>query len=464
MKNLSHFFEPSSVAIIGASATPKKSGHEVVRNILANGYTGRLYLVNPKGGEILGMSVYPSIASLPEVVDLAIIIIPAQSTPEALRECAAKGIKAAVLSAGGFAELNREGEELQNDLIRTVAETGIRVLGPNTAGHTSTPHNFTSSFVPLGRIPRGHISYITQTGNFCSHTMKYLISEESFGVARVIGIGNKIDIDESEALEYLGEDPETKGIFMYVESINRPERFVEVAGEVTRIKPVILLKGGSTSVGARAAVFHTAAPTVDDLTIDMMLKQAGVVRIYEYSHLFLAAKALAYMPLPQGNRVSILAPSGALLVILTDLCYAKWGLTVPEVEEATRQRLQSISPPYIPMRNPVDIWAAALVHGVEYGYGQGIEAVMEDPNIDAVVPILMLSDDTGAPPLDFLVDLVTRYPEKVLYVTFSAEKKHMEAAKAFLEPRGIPTFSLMEEPFEVLSILYRCREAMERAQ
>jgi acyl-CoA synthetase (NDP forming) len=460
--DLTKFFEPESVAVIGASATPGKAGYIVLRNILANGYQGKIYPVNPKGGEILGLKTYPSIASLPEGVDLAIIVIPARSTIQAVRECAAKGIKAAVLSAGGFSEVDQDGEALQQELARTIAETGIRVIGPNTSGHTSTPHNFTSSLFPLGKIPRGNISYIAQTGNFATHTMRYIITGENFGVARVIGLGNKIDIDESEALEYYAADPETEAIFMYLESIKRPRRFLQVAREVTRSKPVFLLMGGITREGAQAAVTHTAAMASDERLIAGALNQAGITRLYHYSHLFLVAKALACMPLPQGNRVSFLAPSGAMLVILADLCHQRWGLDVPQLEEATLKRLQEISPAYIRMRNPVDIWPSALEHGIEFSYGEAIEALMRDPNIDAVVPILMLADEVGVPPLDFLVKLAQKYPEKPLYVTFSAEKKQMEAAKAFLEPRGVPTFPLIEQPFEVLSILNRCRKAMER--
>jgi len=461
---LANFFEPENVAVIGASSTPHKAGNDVVQNILANEFGGNLYLVNPKGGEILERKVYASIQDLPDNIDLAIIILPAAITPQAIRDCSAKGIKAVVLAAGGFSEVDEQGEALQKDTIKAIRDTGVRVIGPNTSGHTSTPHKFTSSFFPLGKIPRGNVSYIAQTGNFATHTMRYIESGEHFGVARVVGMGNKLDVEESELLEYYAQDPETKAIFMYLESFKKPRRFLKVASEVTRSKPVILLKSGATAEGANAAVAHTAALASDDRIIDGALKQAGVVRVLDYSHLFLAAKAISAMPLPRGNRVSFLAPSGAMLVCMTDLCRRRWGLQVPELEEKTRQYLQKISPPYIRMRNPVDIWPTAIVNGVEFGYREGTEAVLKDANIDAAVMILMLTDETGVPPLDFIVDLAQRYPEKPLYVTFSAQKKHMDAAKAFLEPKGVPTFPLIEEPFEVLSILARCRQSMERLQ
>lgn len=457
--NLRKFFEPKSVAVIGASAVPHKPGNDVIRNIVANGYSGKIYLVNPKGGEIMGMKVEPSVKDLPEGIDLAIIILPAGANPQAIRECADRGIKAIVLAAGGFSEVDETGEKLQEELTRAIQETGVRVLGPNTSGHTSTPYNFTSSFFPLGKIPRGNISYIAQTGNFATHTMRYIATAENYGVARVIGLGNKVDLEESEVLQYLAGDPETKAIFVYLESFKNPKRFLEIAREVTKKKPVILLKGGRTVEGAQAAVAHTAAMAVEDRLVEGALRQAGIVRIHKYSHLFQAAKALAFMPLPQGNRVSFLAPSGAMLVVLTDLCLSL-GMKVPDFAEPTRKFLQDISPSIIRMRNPVDIWFAAGLHGVEFAYREGTEAALKDANIDAVVPILLLTDDTGVPSFDFIVELAQKYPEKPIYVTFTGEKKHMDAAKAFLEPRGVPTFQLIEEPFEVLSILTRCRKAM----
>lgn len=461
-QDLRKFFEPRSVVVVGASATPHKPGNDVILNILANEYKGDLYLVNPRGGEILGIKAHSSIQELPEGIELAVIILPAKENPSAVRECASKGIKAMVLAAGGFSEVDDVGQALQKELMEVIAETGVRVIGPNTSGHTSTPYDFTSSFFPLGKIPRGPISYIAQTGNFATHTMRYIITSEHFGVARFVGLGNKVDVDECDVLQYYATDPETKAIFVYLEGFKRPRLFLEIAKEVTRIKPVILLKGGSSSEGAQAAIAHTAAMASDDRITDGALKQAGIVRIHDYSHLILTAKALASMPIPMGNRVSFLAPSGAMLVVLTDLCRGRWGLAVPQVEEATRSRLQEMSPSYITVRNPVDIWPAAYQHGIEYAYREAMEAVLKDPNIDAVVPVLMLTEGTGVPPLDFIVELAGRHADKPIYITFTGDKGCMEAAKAFLEPRGVPTFMLIEEPFEVLSILSRCQLAMKR--
>ena len=328
------FVEPESVAIVGASASPGKAGYELLRNLLANEYRGKIYPVNPKASEILGLRVYPTVSSLPEGIDLGLVILPAEGTVAAVRELAAKGIRNQVLLAGGFAELDEAGARIQQELIAIIRQSGIRVLGPNTSGHISTPHCFTSAFFPLGKIRRGPVSVVAQTGNFATHTMKHILTHEYFGVCRVLGIGNKIDLDESDALEFLAGDSATKAIVMYLESFKRPRHFLEVASAVTRVKPVVLLKGATSAAGKQAAVAHTAAMASQDRLVDAMLRQAGIVRIWKYSHLILAVKAFSMVSLPQGNRVSFLAPSGAMLVTLTDFCIGQ-GLAVPAVNPET---------------------------------------------------------------------------------------------------------------------------------
>ena len=221
-----------------------------------------------------------------------------------------------------------------------------------------------------------------------------------------------------------------------------------------------MLKSGSTEAGKRAAIAHTAAMAAEDRVVDGMLRQAGIVRIWDYTHLILAGKALSMVPLPKGNRVSFLAPSGAMLVVLTDLC-TRLGLEVPALEPQSLQRLQEISPPFIRMRNPVDIWAAASTRGVEFGYREGMEAVLKDPNIDAIVPILMLTKETGIPSYDFIVELAQKYPEKPIFVSFTGDKQYVDECKEYLEPRGVPTFPEIEQPFEVLSMLVRCRSVSD---
>ena len=462
MGQMETFFAPKSIAVVGASATAGKPGNTVIRNLDANGFAGAIHPVNPGGGEILGRAVLRAIAELPRDIDLAIVILPANANPQAIRDLGARGVGSVVLVAGGFAEVDEQGEDLQDELAAAIRDTGVRVLGPNTAGHISTPDSFTSSFFPLGRIPRGPISYIAQTGNFTGAMMRHIMSAEHYGVARVAGLGNAINIDECDILEYLAGDDETTAIFLYLEALRRPARFIEIATEATRVKPVIMLKGGSTAEGARAALSHTASMGADDRVLDGALHQAGIVRIHEFSQLFTVAKAIAAAPLPAGNRVGFVSPSGAFIVHLSDLCRERLDIVFPEVEPATLERLREISPPFITVRNPVDIFPSATVHGMEFAYREAMEAVLADRNVDAVVAILILTEETGIPPLDFIVELARRYPDKPVYISFSGDKACNEAAKDFLEPRGVPTFPMIDEPFRALDVLARCRAALDR--
>lgn len=459
---MARFFAPRSIAIVGASATEGRPGRVVMENMKANGYAGKIYPVNPRGGKILGHKVTKTIAELPSGIDMAIVILPANANPQAIRDCGERGIKAVILVAGGFAEVDTEGEDLQAELAAAVRETGIRVLGPNTAGHISAPDDFTSSFFPLGEIPKGPISYIAQTGNFTGAMMKHIMSAEHYGVARCVGLGNAVDIDETDIFEFLADDPETGAIFMYLESFHRPREFLKLAAEVTKKKPVVLLKGGASPEGAMAAQSHTASLSSDDNILDGALRQAGVVRIREFSHLFLAAKAAAAMPLPKSNRCGFVSPSGAFIVHISDLCRERLDITFPDIQKKTLNRLKEISPPFITLRNPVDVFPSATVHGMEFAYREAMEAVLKDPNVDSVVAIMILTRELGVPDLSFIVDLARRYPEKPIYISFSGDATCNAEAKAFLEPQGVPTFPLIEDPFKALDILWRCRAAMNR--
>lgn len=461
ISGLDSFFEPDGIAIVGASAAEGRPGRVVIENLLTNGFAGKIYPVNPRGGEILGHKVYPTVHDIPGAVHMAVCMLPAAATAQAVRDCAAKGIKSVVLAAGGFAEIDA-GEDLQAELAAVVKDTGIRILGPNTAGHISTPANFTTSFFPLGKIPAGPISYIAQTGNFTGAMMRHIMTAENYGVARCIGLGNAVDIDESDVLEYLAADERTGTVFAYLEDIKQPKRFLDIAAKMTRKKPLIVLKGGATAEGAKAAQSHTASLGADDRVLDGAFRQAGIVRIEEFSQLFTVAKAAAFMPLPKGNRVGFVSPSGAFIVHTMDLCRQRLSLEFPKFEPATLARLKEISPPIVNISNPVDVFPSVTVHGLEFAYRESMEAALADKNVDAVVTILILVDALGVPKLDFIVDLARRYPDKPIYVSFSGDDRCNAEAKAFLEPRGVPTFPRIEDPFHALDVMARCRASMNR--
>jgi len=460
---LERFFAPRAVAVIGASATAGRPGRMVIENLVANRYAGGIFPVNPRGGDILGFSVCESVADLPDGVDLGICMLPAAQAVETVRACAAKGMTSVVLAAGGFAEVDHAGEDLQRALAAAVAETGIRVLGPNTAGHISTPADFTSSFFPLGRaIPKGPISYVAQTGNFTGAMMRSIMSGENYGVARCVGLGNAVDIDEADVLDFLADDPATGAAFLYIEGLHRPQAFLKAASRMSRRKPVIMLKGGATAEGARAALSHTASLGADDRVLDGALRQAGIVRIDEFSQLFTVAKAAALAPLPRGNRVGYVSPSGAFIVHISDLARQKLSIVFPPVAGKTMARLEAMSPPIVRIGHPVDVFPAATVHGMEFAYRESMAALLEDRNIDAVVAILILVEELGVPDLSFIVDLARAHPEKPVYISFSGDEGSNAAAKAYLEPRGVPTFPRIEDPFRALDVLARCRAAMTR--
>jgi acyl-CoA synthetase (NDP forming) len=367
VSGLDNFFDPDGIAIVGASAAEGRPGRVVIENLMTNGFAGKIYPVNPRGGEILGHKVYPTIGDIPDAVHMAVCMLPAGATAQAVRDCAAKGIKSVVLAAGGFAEIDA-GEDLQAELAAVVKDTGIRILGPNTAGHISTPANFTTSFFPLGEIPAGPISYIAQTGNFTGAMMRHIMTAENYGVARCIGLGNAVDIDEADVLEYLADDDRTGTVFAYLEDLKHPKRFLDIASEMTRKKPLIVLKGGATAEGAKAAQSHTASLGADDRVLDGAFRQAGIVRINEFSQLFTVAKAAAFMPPPKGNRVGFVSPSGAFIVHTRDLCRQRLNLEFPEFQPATLARLKEISPPIVNISNPVDVFPSVTVHGLEFAW------------------------------------------------------------------------------------------------
>lgn len=461
MGDLKALLEPESVAIIGASDSPGKAGHEVMSNLLANGYAGRMYPLNPKAGNIMGRRVYASVKDLPETPDVAVLVIPALATVEALEECAKRGVKFAVIESGGFAEVDEQGAKLENRIIEIARNSSMRILGPNTSGVISTPGKFITTFFPLGRIRPGTVSYVAQTGNFATHTMKWILSAENFGVSRVIGLGNRCDIDEAEVIEFLGNDPSTTVICVYLEGFKAGRHFIDAARSVSRKKPIIALKGGVTAGGKKAVTTHTASLASDAEILDGIFRQARVARIQRYSDLIHVPKAIAFQPLPKGNRVAIFAPSGAMGVLAADAC-EKLGLMVAPLSEKTLQKLQEITPPWLKISNPVDIWAAVQTQGFERGYRLGMEAALDDENVDAVISILLLTSDGGSTNLNFIPELHLRSPSKPLLVAISGDKESFDKSKMFLENRGIPVYLPVDEVCETLATMYTSAQLMVR--
>jgi len=455
IENIKKFFDPKSIVIIGASRTPGKAGHVIIQNILDNKFGGMIFLVNPHAKEILGIKAYPSVKEIACAIDLAVLVIPADATVEALKECAEKEIKAVVIASGGYAEVGGAGMQLQTEILKIAKESGIRIIGPNTSGIISTPSKLTVSLFPLGKIRHGSISYIAQTGNFATHTMKWILTGESFGISRVVGLGNKCDVDDADILEFLGEDAETKAIILYIEGFKNARKLIKVAKKICKKKAIIALKAGRTTAGIRTAFSHTSSIASNDSLVDAAFKQAGIVRVYKYSDLINAAKALAFQPIPKGNRVAVLAPSGAMAVIAADACEST-GLKMARLSEETISRIRDVSASWVTISNPVDVWGAVQTSGVDIAYRVGMDAVLGDENVDAVVVILVMTREIRPKSLSFIKEISQRHKTKPVLVTTTGDKHLYEKTKEFLGKRCIPVFPPLEDAFEALSILYRC--------
>src|SRR5512136_148299 len=237
LDKLNCFFEPKSVAVVGASRNPVKFGHSLLQNLLDLEFKGKIYVVNPNADEILGLKAYPRVDSIDEDVELAVIIVPALKVPEVLKDCSKKHVKGVVICSSGFRETGEMGQNLENEVLAIAEKAGIRVIGPNTTGIVNTSNNFTSSFVALPKLKRGNVAFIAQTGLFAAAAFWWIVSRQPFGISKIVGLGNKCDVDDAEVLEYLAEDPDTQVIAVYMEGVKEGRRLFEVFKKVAKKKP-----------------------------------------------------------------------------------------------------------------------------------------------------------------------------------------------------------------------------------
>jgi acyl-CoA synthetase (NDP forming) len=317
---------------------------------------------------------------------------------------------------------------------------------------------------PLGRIRRGTVAYVGQTGNFGTHGLHWLLSNESYGVSRVVGLGNQVDVGFAEVFEYLAEDMETETVCVYIEGLGEEgdERFIEAARRLSRRKPVIALKGGATLAGARAVGLHTAS-RLTGWEAETVFAKTGIVRVERYQDLFEHTKALAFQPLPRGNRVAVIVPSGGMGVMAADACERE-GLELATLSEETLGKLRALSQPWITVSDPIDYWSAVLGRGVEGAYGPGMEAVLEDPGVDALVSITIVLDGEPMPDFSFVRLLAVRHPDKPILMAISGDKKPFEEARRFLEERSVPVYLPVEGAIEALGTMYRCSRARMPAE
>ena len=316
MDDLDRFFNPNGVAIIGASSSPDKLSYGVVRNLKGHGYRGPIYPINPKGGEILGLKVYPTILDVPDPVELSVIMIPAPLVPEALRQCGQRGLKAVIVITGGFREVGPEGEALEHTL-KEIGETyGIRLIGPNCVGVIDAHLPLDTTFIK--EMPRpGHIGFVSHSGAICGGTVDWA-REVGVGYSRIASLGNQLDVDIADGIRMLQDDPNTRVISIYAEGLPDGRRFVEAAARVYRRKPIVMLKAGITSAGVRAVASHTGALAGDEQAYLAACHRAGALVVGSLQEQNDVATALATQPLPVGNRVALLTNAGGPAALAAD--------------------------------------------------------------------------------------------------------------------------------------------------
>jgi len=373
-KNLDTFFKPKSIAVIGASKNSTKIGHATLKNILISDYNCKVYPINLKEKEILGVKCYKTLKDVPGKIDLVMVSVPAKIVPDILKECVQKKVENTIIISSGFSEIGNH--KLEDEIKKIVEKSNMRILGPNTMGYKNASDSLDASFV-FGVPRKGNLSLISQSGAL-GIGMIYLANNEYVGVSKIIGVGNKLDIDDDDLIDYFSTDPETKVIGLYIEAVKDGRAFMNSIKNCD--KPVLVVKAGRSAAGARATASHTGSMAGSDKIYGAAIRQAGGIRCRDLVELFDMARALAGQPPAQGNRIGIITNGGGLGILLTDACEAN-GLTIPKLSQKTYKKIDKILPDLIKPNNPVDIVGDAGF----YRYEAATRALLEDPNIDGII-------------------------------------------------------------------------------
>ena len=380
------FFNPDGVAIIGATDNPFKGGYHILNNILG-GYQGRIYPVNPRYETLLGLPCYPSIEAIKEDFDLAVYFIPAQSLPETIEQCARKHVKGIIIESAGFSEVGAQGKELQQECLQLARRHGIRLWGPNCMGLLDGHRRHVFSFMYTDAwktlMPPGNVSLIVQSGMLSAGFLLMMLERGGVGVSKICSIGNKCDVDETELLEFLINDPLTEVIGLYVESIPDGRRFLDLARSTT--KPIIVLKGGRSPAGAQAAMSHTASLAGDFTVIERAFRQAGVIPVYDLHELMDFVRGFSMIrTVRPGKTSAVLTFSGGAGIVTADFLHDQ-GLLSAKLNPDTLATLKTVFPAWMDPANPVDVWPAIEQSGPQKVYTTCSQALLNDPNVDALI-------------------------------------------------------------------------------
>jgi acetyl coenzyme A synthetase (ADP forming)-like protein len=376
-KGLDYFFSPSGVAIIGASRDQHKLGFGVVRNLRDCGYQGGIYPVNPRGGEILGYTCYPSILDVPDPVELAVLIVPVAATPGVMAACGERGIRAAIVVSGGFRESGPEGAQIEAEVASVAHRYGMRLMGPNCIGVIDTTTPLDTSFVAMPQP--GNIGFFSQSGAICGGLINWTRGRR-IGFSRFVSLGNQADVNETDILEFLAADDHTKVIAAYLEGVSDGARFSNVARRVSASKPIVVLKVGGTEDGTRAVSSHTGALAGSEKAYQAAFTQAGIIRAGAVEELLDWCYALSSQPLPAGDGMAVLTNAGGPGVLAVD-ALQRAGLHLASLEVSTLAALRTRFPPECALHNPVDLLAAADAGG----YADALALLLADRNVSGVV-------------------------------------------------------------------------------
>jgi acetyltransferase len=384
---LDAIFEPKSIAVIGAKDDPNTVGKTLMHNLVQGGFQGPIYPVNPKRKTVLGLKCYPDVQSLPEAPDLAILITKAKVVPAVLRECASKGVKGCIVISAGFKEAGKEGIELENELVQIAREAKIPLIGPNCLGVMNPGGALNATFAKGMALP-GNIAFISQSGAMCTSVLDWSLKEK-IGFSAFVSIGSMADADWGDLIDYLGNDPKTEAMLLYMETVGEPRKFLSAAREIAREKPIIVIKGGRTEEAAKAAASHTGALAGSDDVFNAAVERVGVLRVDTIAELFQMASVLSRQPKPNGPRLTIVTNAGGPAVLATDATI-KNGATLAPVGEATLRELNQLLPPAWSHGNPIDLLGDATPDR----YAEVLSILSNDQESDGVLVVLTPQDMT----------------------------------------------------------------------
>jgi len=452
------FFEPKGVAVVGATPEPNTGGHYLIANV-ALSYKDPVYPVNPKYDEILGLKCYPKVTDIDGPLDLALVFVPAHVVPQVLEDCVARGVRGAILESSGFAEVGPEGKTLQDRCLTIARKGGMRIWGPNCMGLIDTSKGYVFSFITpeawKGMINQGAVSLIVQSGLLSAGFITTLMSTKTVGLAKVCSIGNKSDVEETELLEYLLKDPATKVICLYLESFINGRRFFELSASSG--KPIVVLKGGKSPLGAVASASHTASLAGNDELIRGVLRQAGVHQADDFFEMVDIGRALEkdfnlQQPREGKARIAIFSFSGAAGIVTTDHMEES-GLTLASLSSQTLQRLEELSPAWMPIKNPVDYWPAMEKNGPALVYKHAIEVLHEAPEVDGIIVHLFAGFAIWSLDMKEIMSGVKERRKPILFWLIGPEKGR-EVTRTALEEDGWPTFYEIHRTVKVMDSLF----------